>query len=146
MDGVMDKGKNIHVYVVGATNKPWDLDWPFIRRFQKRILVPLPDSHSRLSMFKQYTTNLHLSSDVSLDDLARFSEGFSGSDIRDVCQSVHLKVIGEFFESGQASNKNAQPRLLSMDDFKYILEERKPSVSPKMLEMYNQWFEAFKAL
>jgi SpoVK/Ycf46/Vps4 family AAA+-type ATPase len=57
-----------------------------------------------------------------------------------------LKVIGEFFESGQASNKKAQPRQLSMDDFKHILEERKPSVSPKMLEMYNQWFEAFKAL
>jgi SpoVK/Ycf46/Vps4 family AAA+-type ATPase len=146
MDGVIDKGKSIHAYVIGATNKPWDLDWPFIRRFQKRILVPLPDYHSRLSMFKQYTTNLNLVSDVDLDELARLSEGFSGSDIRDVCQSAHLKVIGEFFESGQASNKKAQPRPLSMDDFKHILEERKPSVSPKMLEMYNQWFDAFKAL
>jgi len=146
MDGVLDKGKNIHSYVIGATNKPWDLDWPFIRRFQKRILVPLPDFHSRLNMFTQYTNSLHLASDVDLAELARISEGFSGSDIRDVCQSVHLKVVGDFFESGQASNKKAQPRLLSMDDFKHILEERKPSVSPKMLEMYNQWFEAFKAL
>ncbi len=41
MDGIVDKGKNLHVYVIGATNKPWDLDWAFIRRFQKRILVPL---------------------------------------------------------------------------------------------------------
>jgi SpoVK/Ycf46/Vps4 family AAA+-type ATPase len=41
MDGVMDKGKKLHVYVIGATNKPWALDWPFIRRFQKRIMVPL---------------------------------------------------------------------------------------------------------
>ncbi|MGQ9531083.1 MAG: AAA family ATPase, partial [Candidatus Bathycorpusculaceae bacterium] len=39
-DGIIDKGKNLHVYVIGATNKPWDLDWAFIRRFQKRILVP----------------------------------------------------------------------------------------------------------
>lgn len=145
-DGIIDKGKNLHVYVIGATNKPWDLDWPFIRRFQKRILVPLPDHHARLMLFKLYTSNLQLAPDVDLHELARLSEGFSGSDIRDVCQSVHLKVIGEFFESGQAANKLAKPRLLRMNDFRQILEERKPSVSLDMLALYNRWFEAFKAL
>ncbi|MBC7130067.1 ATP-binding protein, partial [Candidatus Bathyarchaeota archaeon] len=141
-----DKGKNLHVYVIGATNKPWDLDWPFIRRFQKRILVPLPDYHARLMMFKHYTQNLTLGPDVNLHELARLSEGFSGSDIKDVCQAAHLKVIGEFFESGQAANKLAKPRPLRMSDFRQILEERKPSVSLDMLTLYNRWFEAFKAL
>ncbi|RLG93342.1 AAA family ATPase [Candidatus Bathyarchaeota archaeon] len=146
MDGILDKGKKLHVYVIGATNKPWDLDWPFIRRFQKRILVPLPDHHARLQMFKLYTSNLSLAPDVDLHELARLSEGFSGSDIRDTCQSAHLKVIGEFFESGQARNKLAKPRPLTMSDFRQILEERKPSVSLNMLASYNRWFEAFKAL
>lgn len=146
MDGIIDKGKKLHVYVIGATNKPWDLDWAFIRRFQKRILVPLPDHHTRLMMFKLYTSNLSLSSNVDLHELARLSEGFSGSDIRDVCQSAQLKLIGEFFETGQASNKQAKPRALTMDDFRQILEERKPSVSMDMLALYNRWFEAFKAL
>jgi len=146
MDGIVDKGKKIHVYVIGATNKPWDLDWAFIRRFQKRILVPLPDHHTRLMMLKLYISNLGVSTDVDLHELARLSEGFSGSDIRDVCQSAQLKLIGEFFESGQANNKQAKPRLLTMDDFKQILEERKPSVSLDMLSLYNRWFEAFKAL
>jgi len=146
MDGILDKGKKLHVYVIGATNKPWDLDWPFIRRFQKRILVPLPDHHARLQMFKLYTSNLSLAPDVDLHELARLSEGFSGSDIRDTCQSAHLKVIGEFFESGQAKNKLAKPRPLTMSDFRRILEERKPSVSLNMLASYNRWFEAFKAL
>ncbi len=146
MDGIVDKGKNLHVYVIGATNKPWDLDWAFIRRFQKRILVPLPDHHTRLMMFKLYTSNLQLATDVDLHELARLSEGFSGSDIRDVCQAAHLKLIGEFFESGQANNKQAKPRPLRMDDFRLILEERKPSVSLDMLSLYNRWFEAFKAL
>jgi len=77
MDGIIDKGKNLHIYVIGATNKPWDLDWPFIRRFQKRILVPLPDHHARLMMFKLYTSNLKLDTDVDLHELARLSEGFS---------------------------------------------------------------------
>jgi SpoVK/Ycf46/Vps4 family AAA+-type ATPase len=146
MDGIVDKGKDLHVYVIGATNKPWDLDWAFIRRFQKRILVPLPDHHTRLMMTKLYTSHLQLDPDVDLHELARLSEGFSGSDIRDVCQSAQLKIIGEFFESGQAANKQAKPRPLTMDDFRQILEERKPSVSLDMLGLYNRWFEAFKAL
>ena len=146
MDGIVDKGKNLHVYVIGATNKPWDLDWAFIRRFQKRILVPLPDHHTRLMMLKLYTGNLQIACDVDLHELARLSEGFSGSDIRDVCQSAQLKLIGEFFESGKAADKEAKPRLLTMSDFRQILEDRKPSVSLDMLSLYNRWFEAFKAL
>jgi SpoVK/Ycf46/Vps4 family AAA+-type ATPase len=146
MDGIVDKGKSLHIYVIGATNKPWDLDWGFIRRFQKRILVPLPDHHTRLMMFKLYTTSLYLTNDVDLHELARISEGFSGSDIRDVCQSAQLKLIGEFFETGQANNKQAKPRSLTMDDFRQILEERKPSVSLDMVSLYTRWSEAFKAL
>jgi SpoVK/Ycf46/Vps4 family AAA+-type ATPase len=146
MDGIMDKGKALHVYVIGATNKPWDLDWAFIRRFQKRILVPLADHSTRLNMLKHYTGTLTVGQDVDLDELARLSEGFSGSDIRDVCQSVQLKLIGEFFETGKALDKEAKPRPLNMADFRQIFEERKPSVSLDMLTSYNRWFDAFKAL
>ncbi len=146
MDGVIDKGKNLHDYVIGATNKPWDLDWPFIRRFQKRILVPLPDYDARLHMFKLYTSHLTLAPDMDLYELSRMAEGFSGSDIRDVAQSAHLTVVGEFFESGRAKDKQAQPRPISMGDFRGILEARKPSVSLDMVASYGKWFEAFKAL
>lgn len=146
MDGIMDKGKALHVYVIGATNKPWDLDWAFIRRFQKRILVPLPDHGTRLNMLKHYMANLQTSKDVEPHELARLSEGFSGSDIRDVCQSAQLSLIGEFFESGKATDREAKPRELTMHDFRQIFDARKPSVSVDMLAMYNRWFEAFKAL
>ncbi|HUV98122.1 MAG TPA: AAA family ATPase [Candidatus Paceibacterota bacterium] len=146
MDGVVDKGKSLHAYVIGATNRPWDLDWPFIRRFQKRIIVPLPDHHARLQMFKLYTSNLNLNPAASLHELARLSEGFSGSDIKDCCQSAYLRVIGEFFESGQANDKRAKPRQVTMDDFRLILEDRKPSVSLEMVASYTKWFDAFKAL
>jgi SpoVK/Ycf46/Vps4 family AAA+-type ATPase len=146
MDGIVDKGKNLHVYVIGATNKPWDLDWAFIRRFQKRILVPLADHQTRLSMLRLYTSNLQVDKDVDLRELARLAEGFSGSDIRDVCQAAQLKLIGEFFESGKATDREAKPRAITMADFRQILEERKPSVSLDMLSLYNRWFEAFKAL
>jgi SpoVK/Ycf46/Vps4 family AAA+-type ATPase len=146
MDGIMDKGKALHVYVIGATNKPWDLDWAFIRRFQKRILVPLPDNSTRLNMLKHYTGNLEIAEDVDLTELTRLSEGFSGSDIRDVCQSAQLSLIGEFFESGMATDRQNKPRALTMHDFRNIFDARKPSVSLDMLSLYNRWFEAFKAL
>ena len=146
MDGIVDKGKALHVYVIGATNKPWDLDWAFIRRFQKRILVPLQTAHTAKhvqSLRKQLASRPQM---WILTELARLSEGFSGSDIRDVCQSAQLKLIGEFFESGKAMDKEAKPRMLTMADFRQILEERKPSVSLDMLTAYSRWFEAFKAL
>jgi SpoVK/Ycf46/Vps4 family AAA+-type ATPase len=146
MDGISDKGKALHVYVIGATNKPWDLDWAFIRRFQKRILVPLADRETRLRMLKLYSSTLSLNGDVDLDELAAVSEGFSGSDIRDVCQSAQLKLIGEFFESGLAMDKAAKPRSLTMSDFRQIFEQRKPSVSPKMLAAYKEYNDGFKAL
>jgi SpoVK/Ycf46/Vps4 family AAA+-type ATPase len=146
MDGIIDKGKRLHAYVIGATNRPWDLDWPFIRRFQKRIIVPLPDHHSRLQMFKLYTNGLNLDHNLSLHELARLSEGFSGSDIKDSCQSSYLRVIGEFFESGRAEDSKAKPRSVNMKDFHQILENRKPSVSLDMVASYSKWFDAFKAL
>jgi len=90
--------------------------------------------------------HLRLESDVDLNELARWSEGFSGSDIRDICQSAQLRVIRELFESGRGDDRQAKPRTLSMKDFRGILEERRPSVSPDMLPLYHRWYEAFKAL
>lgn len=146
MDGISDKGKALHVYVIGATNKPWELDWAFIRRFQKRILVPLADRDTRFSMLKLYSSNLQVENDVDLNELAAMAEGFSGSDIRDVCQSAQLNLIGEFFETGKAMDREAKPRALTMVDFRRIFEQRKPSVSPKMLAAYKEYNDGFKAL
>lgn len=145
MDGVLDKGKGFYVYVIGATNKPWALDWPFIRRFQKRIMVPLPDNESRLSMLRLYTKPL-LTEGLDLTELAKLTEGCTGSDMRDICQSAQLKVVRELFESGKADDKSVLPRPITMDDFRSILRDRKPSVSGDMMKAYQTWFDMFKAL
>jgi len=97
-------------------------------------------------MFKLYTNSLNLDSNLSLHELARLSEGFSGSDIKDSCQSSYLRVIGEFFESGRAEDCDAKPRAVNMEDFHQILENRKPSVSLDMVASYAKWFDTFKAL
>ncbi len=144
MDGIMDKGKNLPHYVIGATNKPWALDWAFIRRFQRRIYVPVPDYAARLGMFSLYTRNLNLGS-VSLEEVATITEGYSGSDIKDICQSVQLKVVGELFETGMAMDKRTKPRAITIEDFKETLEKRRPSVTKDMIKAYEMWEENFRA-
>ncbi len=145
-DGLNDKGKNLHLYVIGATNKPWSLDPPFLRRFNKRILVPLPDSEARMSEFRMYTAPLTLDEDVSLEGLAKLSEGYSGSDIKDICQGVQLRVVRELFSSGKALDKETQTRPISLSDFKEVMRTRKPSVSADMYRAYSQWSNNFSAL
>ena len=146
MDGVADKGKKFWVYVIGATNKPWVLDWPFIRRFQKRIMVPVPSEAGRLNLLKLYTKDLGIADDVDMMEVSRRTDGFSGSDMQDICQSVQLKVVREFFETGQADNKGSKPRSIAMVDFLQVLDERRRSVSPEMMKSYMTWFDNFKAL
>jgi vacuolar protein-sorting-associated protein 4 len=145
-DGINDKGKNLHMYVIGATNKPWSLDPPFLRRFAKRILVPIPDTEARMAQFKLYTAPLTLSEDVELGTLAKLSDGYSGSDIKDICQGVQLRVVRELFKSGNALDKESTTRPITVADFKEIMRTRKPSVSPDMLRAYQQWSNSFNAL
>ncbi len=145
-DGINDKGKNLHLYVIGATNKPWSLDQPFIRRFPKRILVPLPETEARMSQFKMYTAPLTLADDVQPATLARLSEGYSGSDIKDICQGVQLRVVRELFKSGNALDRDSTTRPITIADFKEIMKARRPSVSPQAVHAYTDWSNSFSAL
>ena len=145
MDNILDKKRLNHVYVIGATNKPWALDEPFIRRFQKRIYVPLPNSEARREMFNIYGHDLNLAPDVDPEIIVDKTEGYSGSDLRDIFQNAQTKVVREFFEAESARDQG-QARPVSMDDFRETLRRRKPSVSPQMLSLYDKWFDTYKAL
>jgi len=145
-DGLNDKGKQLHLYVIGATNKPWSLDQPFIRRFPKRILIPLPDAEARMAQFRLYTAPLTLADDVNLEMLAKLSEGYSGSDIKDICQGVQLRVVRELFKTGNALDKETTTRPITVADFKEIMRTRKPSVTVEASRAYVQWSNSFNAL
>ena len=130
MDGVNGKGKELMMYVIGATNKPWSLDHPFLRRFQKRIYVSLPSTEAREKLFDLYTSPLKKNSRVNSLSLAKQFDGYSASDIRDVCQSVQMEVVNELFRSPDyrepiAGEAATMPRELSMMDVKNIKINRK---------------------
>ena len=151
MDGVNGKGKELMMYVIGATNKPWSLDHPFLRRFQKRIYVSLPSTEAREKLFDLYTSPLKKNSRVNSLSLAKQFDGYSASDIRDVCQSVQMEVVNELFRSPDyrepiAGEVASMPRELTMMDFKNIKIKRKPSVSIEMVRAYHKWSDQFRAL
>jgi SpoVK/Ycf46/Vps4 family AAA+-type ATPase len=146
MDGINGKGKESQLYVIGATNKPWSLEVGFLRRFQKRIYVTLPANASRTNLFLQYTGPLNIDGTLRVDELSKISEGYSASDIKDICQSVQLRVVNELFESGKAMEDGTNPRPINMSDFREIFRIRKPSVSLDMIRAYMRWSEQFKAL
>jgi SpoVK/Ycf46/Vps4 family AAA+-type ATPase len=151
LDGVNGKGKDTMMYVIGATNKPWSLDEPFLRRFQKRIYVSLPAQDARHKLFEQYTSPLKKSSRFNLASLAKQFDGYSASDIKDVCQGAQLLVVNELFRSSTyhepvEGETPQDPRELTMADFKDIKARRKPSVSTENIRAYHKWSESFGAL
>ena len=151
IDGINGKGKDTKLYVIGATNKPWSLDLPFLRRFQKRIYVSLPTLEAREKLFVLYTNKLKLDDRIRSHTLASIFDGYSASDIKDICQAVQLKVVNEMFsltdykEPIEGENPS-QPRNISMKDFRESLTRRKPSVSMDMIRAYYKWSEQYKAL
>ncbi len=151
IDGLNGKGKKAKLYVIGATNKPWSLDHPFLRRFQKRIYVSLPTLIAREKLFALYTNQLRLDSRVKPLALAKIFDGYSASDIKDICQAAQLKIVNELFSSTEykepvAGDSPPLPRDLTMKDFREIIDRRKPSVSNEMIRAYYKWSEQFKAL
>jgi SpoVK/Ycf46/Vps4 family AAA+-type ATPase len=146
MDGINGKSRESKLYVIGATNKPWSLEAGFLRRFQKRIYVSLPNRASRTHLFGQYTKRLQMEPSLKIEDLAKVTDGYSGSDVKDICQSVQLRVVDELFQSGKGLDSDANTRSITELDFKEILKIRKPSVSMDMIRAYIRWSEQFKAL
>jgi SpoVK/Ycf46/Vps4 family AAA+-type ATPase len=146
MDGINGKSRESKLYVIGATNKPWSLEAGFLRRFQKRIYVSLPNRGSRNHLFGQYTKRLQMESSLRIEDLAKLTDGYSGSDVKDICQSVQLRVVDELFQSGKGLDNDASTRSITESDFREILKMRKPSVSIDMIRAYARWSEQFKAL
>jgi SpoVK/Ycf46/Vps4 family AAA+-type ATPase len=146
MDGINGKSKESLLYVIGATNKPWTLEAGFLRRFQKRIYVTLPDIASRTNLFSQYTKPLKKDRVFKCDELAKVAEGYSASDIKDICQAAQLKVVDELFESGKALESTSNPRPITMSDLKEIFKVRKPSISTEMIRAYMRWSDQYKAL
>ncbi|XP_038045623.1 vacuolar protein sorting-associated protein 4-like [Patiria miniata] len=81
------------LFLLCATNRPWELDTAFLRRFQKRVYVPLPDREARIAILKIHTScNLTLT-DSDIQAFADHTEGYSGSDLSNVILTALFEPI-----------------------------------------------------
>lgn len=131
------------VFVVAATNKPWRLDEAFIRRFQKRVYVPLPPKEARMALLKMYSKSLKLDSSVDLEKLSEMLDGYTPSDIVDIVAAAHLRTVRELFDG---MGGRGEPRPIRMEDFTEAIKYRKPSVNREMIKVFEMWYEKYKAL
>src|SRR5687767_13639741 len=91
------------ILFMGATNVPWQLDPAVLRpgRFDEKVYIPLPDLAARRKMLDIYLSKRPLADDVDLDALARRLEGFSGADIKYVCDRAAVIPFLRSVASGE---------------------------------------------
>ncbi|XP_057704410.1 spastin isoform X1 [Corythoichthys intestinalis] len=142
-DGVQSGGDD-RVLVMGATNRPQELDEAVLRRFAKRVYVSLPDEKTRATLLQHLLAKQGSPlSKNELSLLAKATAGYSGSDLTSLAKDAALGPIRELGPDQVRHMSASQMRNIKMKDFEDSLKRIKPSVSPATLNMYNQWNNDF---
>ncbi|THG14971.1 hypothetical protein TEA_025102 [Camellia sinensis var. sinensis] len=157
-DGLRTKDKE-RVLVLAATNRPFDLDEAVIRRLPRRLMVNLPDSTNREKILRVVLAKEELAPDVDLEAVANMTDGYSGSDLKNLCVTAAHCPIREILEKEKkekslalaenrplpALHSSADVRPLSMEDFKYAHEQVCASVSSESANMSEllQWNDLY---
>src|SRR3989338_8526982 len=117
-----------NVVVIAATNRPDIVDPALMRpgRFDRQVLVPAPDEKARLEIFKIYTKSVPLDKAVSVNALAKATEGFTGADIEALVLEAGLNALREDMEAKTVLRKH----------FDAALKHAAPSVNADVLKFY----------
>lgn len=123
------------VIIVGATNRPDIMDPSLLRpgRFDRLVLVPLPDKEAREEILKVHTKGMPLKG-VSVEELARKSEGYSGADLEALCREAAMTAIREDTDSKHVEGRH----------FDKAFQEVKPSVTEDEAKSYEKNFKRGK--
>ncbi|KAL0904937.1 hypothetical protein M5K25_027101 [Dendrobium thyrsiflorum] len=137
-DGVTSNQSDL-VIVIGATNKPQELDDAVLRRLVKRIYIPLPDQSVRRLLFKNKLKGQAFSlPNADLDRLVKDTEGYSGSDLQALCEEAAMMPIRELGSKILTVQAN-QVRPLSYEDLKKAMDVIRPSLQKSRWEELEQW-------
>lgn len=108
------------VIIMGATNRPFDLDKAILRRMPSRFNICLPDLSQRLKILMLILNKEPLADDVDFEALSQHTVGFSGSDIRELCRNASLYRIRDFSRNATRSANEDEfhdaLRPITMDD------------------------------
>lgn len=103
-DGLLSKSTE-RVLVLAATNRPFDLDEAIIRRFQRRIMVGLPNAESRERILRTLLAKETLEEGFDFKDLATMTDGYTGSDLKNLCTAAAFRPVRDFLKTEQEKEK-----------------------------------------
>ncbi|XP_057456099.1 cell division cycle protein 48 homolog isoform X2 [Lotus japonicus] len=115
MDGMSAKKT---VFIIGATNRPDIIDSALLRpgRLDQLIYIPLPDEDSRHQIFKACLRKSPVEKEVGLRALAKYTQGFSGADITEICQRACKYAIRESIEKDIERDRKRKEHPEAMDE------------------------------
>ncbi|KRG01679.1 uncharacterized protein Dmoj_GI10108, isoform C [Drosophila mojavensis] len=136
------------IMVLAATNHPWDIDEAFRRRFEKRIYIPLPNEETRSALLKLYLKDVSLSPDINTTVIGDELQGYSGSDISNVCRDASMMAMRRLI-SGRTPQQIKQIRREDVDqpitlkDFQDAQQRTKKTVSADDVARFEKWMEEY---
>ncbi|XP_065146298.1 katanin p60 ATPase-containing subunit A-like 2 [Paramisgurnus dabryanus] len=155
MDGLARS--NDLVFVLAASNLPWELDHAMLRRLEKRILVGLPSAPARQAMISHWlppvsnTCAVELRTELDYNMLAQETEGYSGSDIRLVCKEAAMRPVRKIFDAlenhieGQSSMPVIELETVTTADFLDVISHTKPSARC-LTDRYSAWEREYESV
>jgi len=136
----LHSGSDDRILVMGATNRPQELDEAALRRFSKRVYVALPDLPTRVSLLQGLLSKHgHPLSAAELKCLAGVTEGYSGSDLTSLAKDAALGPIRELDAEQVKCMDPKLMRNIRLQDFMDALKRIRRSVSPQTLDVYERW-------
>lgn len=143
LDGATTTEKD-RILIVGATNRPQELDEAARRRFVKRLYVPLPEYSARREILINLLNTIdHVITESHLEEIARRTHGFSGADMRTLCQEAGMGPVRSISITDMRNVAAENVRPVNFNDFHDALKCVRASVSPNDLEQYVKWNKTF---
>lgn len=128
------------ILVMGATNRPQELDEAALRRFTKRIYVSLPNFETRYNLLKSLLASQQNPLSITeLKRLAELTQGYSGSDITALAKDAALGPIRELAIEQVRDMREDKIRKINFQDFQNSLKKIRRSVTPQSLEAYEKF-------
>ena len=142
-------GTNIEdrILIIGATNRPQEIDDAFVRRLSKRLYIPLPNKISRKQLImrvlekERKNNNKYDISEADIDDIIIKTKGYSGSDLINVCKEAAMMPIRSIEDITNCQLEHL--RGVNKNDFDEALFNVKPSINEKSIEQYIEWNKNF---
>uniref|UniRef100_A0A7S0RL08 microtubule-severing ATPase n=1 Tax=Chlamydomonas leiostraca TaxID=1034604 RepID=A0A7S0RL08_9CHLO len=143
-DGVGVAPGSDRVVVVGATNRPHEIDDAVRRRLVKRIYIPLPAPEGRAAILGHLLKAApHRLAAADTAALVRATEGFSASDLTALCKEAAMGPIREVPPAQLARLPSSALRPINLKDFATALTVIKPSTNRDMLATYDAFTRDF---